>query len=86
MTSARNLLAAIAVALAAVAASAAAAEPKTPTWATKDLKAGLVGCDTSHAVAFTNVLNRHPAWRVKVVAAFPEASKDMPGPSVGRLP
>ena len=74
-----------ALALLAAAALGPAAEVKPAEWATKDVKAGMVGCDTSHAVAFERVLNTHPQWRVRVVAAFPEASRDMPGPSVGRL-
>ena len=67
------------------AATCGAAEPKPVEWATRDIKAGMVGCDTSHAVAFERVLNSRPQWRVRMVAAFPEASKDMPGPSVGRV-
>ncbi|MGB2820980.1 MAG: Gfo/Idh/MocA family oxidoreductase [Phycisphaerae bacterium] len=74
------------LALLAAAALGPAAEVKPAEWATKDIKAGMVGCDTSHAVAFERVLNTHPQWRVRVVAAFPEGSKDMPGPSIGRLP
>ena len=69
-----------------VAGQATAAEPKSPKWATRDIRVGLVGCDTSHATAFTGILNSHPQWRVRVVAAFPEGSADMPGPSTGRLP
>jgi len=62
-----------------------AAEPKSPHWAKKDIRVGLVGCDTSHATAFTGILNSHPEWRVRVVAAFPEGSPDMPSASIGRL-
>jgi hypothetical protein len=72
--------------LAGLCAPGAAQEAKSVEWARKDIRAGLVGCDTSHAVAFTKTLNSRPQWRVRVVAAFPEASKDMPGPSVQRLP
>ena len=74
------------IAVLAGATVATAAERKSPDWATRDIRAGLVGCDTSHAVAFPSILNSHPEWRVRVVAAFPEGSKDMPGPSMGRLP
>jgi hypothetical protein len=74
-----------ALALLAAVASHLAGQVKPAEWATKDIKAGMVGCDTSHAVAFERALSSHPQWRVRVVAAFPEASKDMPGPSVGRL-
>ena len=70
----------------ATAGSVAAAEPKSPDWATKDVRVGLVGCDTSHATAFTGILNSRPEWRVRVVAAFPEGSPDMPRASTGRLP
>ncbi len=69
-----------------VATSAAAAEPAKPDWATKDIRVGLVGCDTSHATAFTRILNSHPQWRVRVVAALPEGSKDMPKASIARIP
>ena len=53
-----------------------AAEP--PDWATKDLRAGIIGTDTSHVPAFTGVFARHPEWRVKVVAAFKGGSPDVP--------
>jgi len=65
---------------------ALAADVKPAEWAAKDITAGMVGCDTSHAVAFERVLNSRPQWRVRVVAAFPEGSKDMPGSSMSRLP
>ena len=81
----RNIPLVIAVALFGLAASGFAAEPKPVEWATKDIQVGLVGCDTSHAVALPRIINSHPQWRVKIVAALPEASADMPGPSVGRL-
>ncbi|MBL7221303.1 MAG: Gfo/Idh/MocA family oxidoreductase [Phycisphaerae bacterium] len=75
----------MAIVLATLTGSPAAAEPKSPDWATKDIRVGLVGCDTSHATAFTGILNSHPEWRVRVVAAFPEGSPDMPRASMGRL-
>jgi len=62
--------------LVAVALPLAAAEP--PAWATRDLKAGIIGTDTSHVPAFTGLLARHPEWRVKVVAAFKGGSPDVP--------
>ena len=65
---------------------ARAAEGEAIEWARKDVKVGIVGCDTSHAVAFPKILNGKKAWRVRVVSALPQASADMPGPSVGRLP
>ena len=59
----------LALVLALAAASAAfAAEP--PPWATKDLRAGIIGTDTSHVPAFTGLFQSHPEWRIKVVAAF----------------
>jgi hypothetical protein len=51
---------------------------KPPAWATEDLKAGIIGTDTSHVPAFTGLLHRHPEWRVKVVAAFKGGSPDLP--------
>lgn len=54
-----------------------AADP--PAWATKDLKAGIIGTDTSHVPAFTALFNKtHPEWRIKVVAAFKGGSPDLP--------
>lgn len=59
------------------------AEP--PAWATKDLRAGIIGTDTSHVPAFTNLLNKtHPEWRIKVVAAYKAGSPDIPA-SADRL-
>ena len=60
-----------------VASSTLAADP--PAWATKDLKAGIIGTDTTHVPAFTNLLNKtHPEWRIKVVAAYKGGSPDLP--------
>jgi len=59
-----------------------AAEP--PGWATNDLRAGIIGTDTSHVPAFTGLFARHPEWRVKVVAAFKGGSPDVPA-SAGRV-
>ena len=74
------LLAAAAVTVTASAASAAdPAPPAPPAWATKELRAGIIGTDTSHVPAFTKTLNEtHPEWRVKVVAAFKAGSPDLP--------
>ena len=48
----------------------------------KPLRAGIIGLDTSHALAFTEVLNAaNPAPQfagVRVVAAFPGGSDDIP--------
>ena len=62
--------------LAALATTLPPAEPAG--WATKDLKAGIIGTDTSHVPAFTGMFARHPEWRVKVVAAFKGGSPDVP--------
>lgn len=59
-----------------VACSAFAADPEP--WATKDLRAGIIGTDTSHVPAFTASFAKHPEWRVKVVAAFKGGSPDLP--------
>lgn len=59
-----------------------AAEPAA--WATKDLRAGVIGTDTSHVPAFAELLRSHPQWRIKVVAAFRGGSPDIPA-SADRL-
>ena len=61
----------------ALASGLAGAGAKPPAWATKDLKAGIIGTDTSHVQAFTGLFARNPQWRVKVVAAFPGGSPDI---------
>jgi len=60
----------------AVASASMAAE--SPVWATQDLKAGIIGTDTSHVPAFTQQFQKHPEWRIKVVAAFKGGSPDLP--------
>ncbi|MBE3135142.1 MAG: Gfo/Idh/MocA family oxidoreductase [Acidobacteria bacterium] len=69
-------LAAVAALLAVLPAVALAAE--SPPWAAKDLRAGIIGTDTSHVPAFTGLFASHPEWRIKVVAAFPGGSPDLP--------
>jgi predicted dehydrogenase len=65
--------------LAGLTASVAWAAEPSPAWATKELRAGIIGTDTSHVPAFTKTLNdAHPEWRVKVVAAFKAGSPDLP--------
>jgi predicted dehydrogenase len=61
-----------------LAASSAAFAGESPPWATKDLRAGIIGTDTSHVPAFTGVLHAHPEWRIKVVAALKAGSPDLP--------
>jgi predicted dehydrogenase len=51
---------------------------EAPQWATKDLKVGIIGTDTSHVPAFTQQFRSHPEWRIKVVAAFKGGSPDLP--------
>jgi predicted dehydrogenase len=47
------------------------------------LRAGIVGCDTSHVVAFTKLINdpaaTGPLAKVEVVCAYPGGSPDLPG-------
>jgi hypothetical protein len=61
----------------------AAGEPK------RDLRAGIIGLDTSHVVAFTRVLNDPNAAAdvsgCRVVAAYPKGSADIES-SVSRVP
>jgi predicted dehydrogenase len=49
-----------------------------PSWAASDLRAGIIGTDTSHVPAFTAAFQSHPEWRIKVVAAFKGGSPDLP--------
>lgn len=72
-------------------ALAAATQKATPEVAAepKSLRAGIIGLDTSHAIAFTKTLNAaspNPAAAgCKVVAAYPKGSPDIPS-SVSRVP
>lgn len=67
-------------ALALVLSGAGTQEPAAPrpSWATRDLRAGIIGTDTSHVPAFTAILQSHPEWRIRVVAAFKGGSADIP--------
>ena len=58
--------------------ASAAAAPEPAPWATKDLKAGIIGTDTSHVPAFTALFEKNPQWRIKVVAAYKGGSPDLP--------
>ncbi len=51
---------------------------RSPAWATRDLRAGIIGTDTSHVPAFTAAFASHPEWRIRVVAAFKGGSPDLP--------
>ena len=57
-------------------------EPGSGEEPAKRLKAGIIGLDTSHVTAFTKYLNdpaaKGPAANVKIVAAFPGGSPDVP--------
>jgi hypothetical protein len=48
------------------------------TWATKPLRAGIIGTDTSHVPAFTRAFRDHPEWKITVVAAYKGGSPDFP--------
>ena len=48
-----------------------------PAWAKKKLRAGIIGTDTSHVIAFTSIFNGNPQWQIKVVAAYPGGSPDI---------
>jgi hypothetical protein len=49
-----------------------------PVWATKTLRAGMIGTDTSHIPAFAEILRSHPEWKINLVAAFKGGSPDLP--------
>src|SRR5262245_41401411 len=50
----------------------------SPAWATKPLRAGIIGTDTSHVPAFTKAFREHPEWKITVVAAYKGGSPDLP--------
>jgi len=50
----------------------------SPSWATKPLRAGIIGTDTSHVPAFTKAFREHPEWKITVVAAYKGGSPDFP--------
>src|SRR4026209_1161045 len=50
----------------------------SPAWATKPLRAGIIGTDTSHGPAFTKAFRDHPEWKITVVAAYKGGSPDLP--------
>jgi hypothetical protein len=54
------------------------------------LRAGIIGCDTSHVEAFTKLINKPdapaPFDAVEIVAAFPGGSPDIPKESMDRVP
>jgi len=81
MKSAHRLFSLLApICLTIISGAARAAEP---------LRVGVIGLDTSHAIAFTEILNTpKPAgadYGCKVVAAYPQGSRDI-ADSVSRVP
>src|SRR4051812_12527004 len=54
------------------------------------IRAGIIGCDTSHVEAFTKLINKSeaagPFADVEVVAAFPGGSPDIKKESMDRVP
>jgi predicted dehydrogenase len=71
-------------AAAAIFFSAAAFAAESAPWATQELRAGVIGTDTSHVPAFAELFQSHPEWKIKVVAAFKGGSADLP-PSADRV-
>lgn len=67
-----------ALSLVAALFQAPAAPAAAPRWAVKELRAGIIGTDTSHVPAFTRAFRDHPEWRIKVVAAYKGGSPDLP--------
>lgn len=61
----------------------------SPMRAAEPVRAGIIGCDTSHCIAFTELINAPNATgyraQVQVVAAFPGGSDDIPS-SRDRVP
>ncbi|HXG69552.1 MAG TPA: Gfo/Idh/MocA family oxidoreductase [Gemmatimonadaceae bacterium] len=51
---------------------------KSPEWAVKQLRAGIIGTDTSHVPALTKIFQSRPEWKINVVAAFKGGSPDLP--------
>ncbi len=55
-----------------------AAAQKPEPWATRDLRVGIIGTDTSHVPQFTQQMERNTQWRMTVVAAYKGGSPDLP--------
>jgi predicted dehydrogenase len=73
-----SIVALLLVAAASVAANGWQATVERPLWATRDLRAGIIGTDTSHVPQFTKIFASRPEWRIKVVAAYKGGSPDLP--------
>lgn len=50
----------------------------SPAWAARELRAGIIGTDTSHVPQWTKVFHSRPEWKIRVVAAFKGGSPDLP--------
>jgi hypothetical protein len=50
----------------------------SPAWAVKELRAGIIGTDTSHVPQFAKIFASHPEWKIRIVAAFKGGSPDFP--------
>jgi predicted dehydrogenase len=51
---------------------------EAPAWAARELRAGIIGTDTSHVPAFVKTFHSHPEWKIRIVAAFKGGSPDLP--------
>jgi predicted dehydrogenase len=75
---ARQAVGILLLALSGVTAWGRQATSEHPVWATRDLRAGIIGTDTSHVPQFTKTFASRPEWRIKVVAAYKGGSPDLP--------
>src|SRR5687768_8231614 len=64
--------------VAAPLSSARQTPAQSPGWAVKELRAGIIGTDTSHVPQFVRIFHAHPEWKVKIVAAYKGGSPDLP--------
>jgi predicted dehydrogenase len=53
-------------------------KPEAPAWATRELRAGIIGTDTSHVPQFVKTFHSHPEWKIRIAAAFKGGSPDLP--------
>ena len=51
---------------------------ESPSWAAKELRAGIIGTDTSHVPQFVKTFHSRPEWKIRIVAAFKGGSPDLP--------
>ena len=73
------LVLAIGIAVPSSPAGMAVQQPgAAPAWAQKELRAGIIGTDTSHVPQFTKIFHSHPEWKVRIVAAYKGGSPDLP--------